>query len=133
MKNWLLAIAFILQATWSNASTLTALSVNTPDEAQPNTQYLSEFYGNVPMNFMEARAWSITNNGQSSIYFDRIIIRGVMFSARTNCPAMLMPQQRCTVEADFQPFAQGYFTGELDITFIQGGNIFIDLSGYGVR
>ncbi len=98
-----------------------------------NDQYVSEFFGNVRLNFSQYAAWEITNNGDQAITFAAMNLRGMMFYGNTNCPDTLEPSQKCTVQVRFTPTMVGSHTGALDVLISDGHNIFFDFWGYGIQ
>lgn len=102
-------------------------------ETQSKDQYVSEFFGSVGLFTSAFRVWKISNTGSSSIEIKKIIIRGAMYSAQTDCPETLRPKEVCKLGVRFSPTVEGYFTGQLDFIFSEGGNIYFDFSGSGVR
>ena len=125
MKNWFIVLIILLQAAWSEASELEILLGGNA----PRDQYLSANFGITFVHMSQYRDWTITNTGLSDLNINKIIIRGVMFDAQTNCPRIMLPKKKCLLRARYNPFTEGFHSGQLDVIFNEGGNIYIDLYG----
>ncbi|MCX7977962.1 MAG: choice-of-anchor D domain-containing protein [Bdellovibrionaceae bacterium] len=113
-------------------ASMTALAQIEVNEVQSQHQYLSHFFGHVPVNGFSAASFSITNRGNEPITFNRFsLLGGSSFSANSNCPRTLAPYQGCSVSVYFRPWYAGYHSADLVMEFSDNNNIYIRLWGYG--
>jgi hypothetical protein len=101
--------------------------------AAGDDQHISEFFGNVQLNMSDYRSWKITNTGDTEIQFLEMNLQGMMYSGSTNCPETLAAGAKCEISIRFSPFTEGYHSGYLDVIVNEGGNMYFDFWGYGVR
>ena len=87
------------------------------------------YFGMVPVNFRSFINYRVTNTGTIPLVFQRAIVGGASFHAQHNCKGVLNPGARCQFTVEFSPFFEGYQVGYFRLSFDQGYEILLDLSG----
>ena len=78
-------------------------------------------------------SYRVTNTGSTPLSFQDARIGGIGYSANHNCGGVLAPQERCSFRINYFPPFEGYHTGRFILSFDQGSDIVVDLSGQAVR
>lgn len=122
---------FISLPSFAAKSTL-EISLNTQSAQDLATQYYSYNFGSVRVNWSQYADFYLRNNGTSPVQMRGVYITGISFWAWSNCPRVLLPGQRCLARVEFRPWSEGSYFGRLRFAYL-GGNIYINLYGWGVR
>jgi hypothetical protein len=77
--------------------------------------------------------YRVTNTGSTPIFFQNARIGGIGFSANHNCTGVLVPSQRCSFRIQYAAPFEGYHSGQFVMSFDQGSDIVVSLSGQAVR
>ena len=127
MKYFLMGILFFM-AAFSQAKVELQGVQNQKDK---NYSY---YFGRVPVHSMRANTFRLTNTSETTVLeIKQMTISGSMFRAQTNCPLKMQPKETCLIRAFFTPYWEGYFVGDLDISFENDDDISVALSGSGTR
>jgi hypothetical protein len=73
--------------------------------------------------------YRVTNTGTTPLVFQRAVVGGANFYARHNCTGILNPGARCQFTIEYAPFFEGYHMGYFRLSFNQGYEIHVDVSG----
>ena len=95
---------------------------------QPVDQYYNFNFGNWVVGSRVFQDFTLTASPQGPVSVRRITIAGGMYSANSNCPAVLPAGAYCTTRVWFWPNFPGTYWGRLTYQ-LQGQNIFVDLVG----
>jgi len=102
-------------------------------EVQGDTQYLSYYFGRVPLNSRQSVSYTLSNlSDKSDVKIERITIGGMFYSADTNCPDILKPGQKCLTSIAYWPSFEGSHHGEL-VWYTSDGIIVLSLWGDAYR
>lgn len=93
----------------------------------------SYYFGSVWIHSRNYVNYRVTNTGTTPLIFQSARIGGMGYSARTNCAGGLPPKARCSFTIEFAPFFEGYHFGQFLMSFDQGYEILVNVSGQAVR
>lgn len=127
--------AFLLLTPATFAATDSGLSLEISSDAlsTQNNRYYYYNFGQVRVHFSEWADFYLRNTGNAPLYIQGVYMQsGSAYRAWSSCPAYLYPGQQCLARVEFRPWYEGYETGRLRFKF-SGGNIYVDLSGWGSR
>ena len=129
LKKILLACTLLFSAT--AFSQIPDQSIEISEEKGVERHYY--YFGQVRMNMPSFINYRVTNTGSIPLAFQRATISGIDFSARHSCTGVLLPGARCQFSIQYSPFFEGYHFGQFRLSFDQGYEILVDVSGHGVR
>ncbi len=108
-----------------------SLASHAPDILPMENQYMSYSFGQVQRNTRQSVVYRLSNTGTTPLKINEIFVEGPGFSANHNCPEVLQPQGSCQTLIYFWPAWQGFHSGRL-VWSMEGGDIILSLSGYGI-
>lgn len=102
-------------------------------QALGDTQYLSYYFGRVPVNMRQIVTYAVTNTSDKlDLKIDRVTIGGMFFDAETDCPGVLKPGKKCYTDISYWPGFEGSHHGEL-VWYTSDGAIDLSLWGEAYR
>lgn len=131
MKNAILALCLFFVPAFSFAAADLKVEVLNADASYAQDQYFNYYFGNRWVNTLSMTDISLTATGDAPVEIRAIEISGMMYGARTNCPAILYPGQACITTVSFQPRFEGNHWGSLNFR-LRTHNIFVRLQGTGI-
>lgn len=100
---------------------------------QGDTQYLSYYFGRVPVNSRQIVTYRVTNTSdKADLKIDRVTIGGMFYDAETDCPAVLRPGKKCFTDISYWPNFEGTHHGQL-VWYTSDGAIVLSLWGEAYR
>jgi hypothetical protein len=130
------ALLLLSPTTFAATETSTGamnLEISSDAISTQGNRYYSYNFGNVRVRYSQWADFYLRNTGNGPLYVQGIYLQsGTAYRAWSECPAYLYPGQQCLTRVEFSPWYEGYETGRLRFQFA-GGNIYIDLSGWGSR
>lgn len=133
LTSFLMGALLLLNPTTFAAQEPMNLEISSDAISTQGNRYYSYNFGSVRVRFSEWADFYLRNNGNGPLNVQGVFLQsGTAYRAWTSCPAYLYPGQQCLTRVEFSPWYEGYETGRLRFKF-SGGNIYIDLSGWGSR
>lgn len=125
--------SFSAFAQQMNSQSLESGEINLGSELEVATQRFSHHFGRVWVNSANIVRYWITNQGVTPLAREGFYVRGVFFEAYTDCPRILAPSQRCTLEIRYWPAFEGFHSGLVEMQFADRNDVIIDLFGEAYR
>ena len=116
--------------TWAQTKNI-VINVGDDHNMRIQTQYTSYNFGRVPVNGWASANLTLRNVGGGPLWVNGIDIWGTGFSGWNQCPQVLYPGYYCNTRVDFRPWHRGEHTGHMTYWLNPGGNIYVDLYGWG--
>jgi asparagine N-glycosylation enzyme membrane subunit Stt3 len=130
MKNLFFVLAIVFSSlAFANHPKAIKLELN--QEKATDFHYYN--FGIVPVNYRTFVDYTVTNTGTTPLFFQRATIAGAYFGAYHTCRNGLMPNQQCAFRIEYWPTLDGYHTGQFYLTFDQGSEILVNVSGQANR
>ena len=128
MKKLLIACSLLF-----SAHAFSAVKVEkTLNVGQKGFEYHSYYFGYVGVYSRSSVTYTVTNTGGTPLRFINARIYDNGFSSYHNCHSGLFPGQRCQFVILFDPTFPGYYLGNYYLTFDQGNEINVNVSGTGI-
>lgn len=89
-------------------------------------------FGTLRVGSFSYANYNLTNTGNQPLYFRDARIYGAGFFARHNC-RVLPPRGRCSFTIEFQPYFEGFHSGQFVLAMDPGYTVVVDLQGHAVR
>lgn len=125
------ALAFLILSfplfSWAHLVGVQVLQPGTSDD-----QVMDFDFGKVPVGETYYTIFTLAAPADKDLKLTEIAIAGEMYTALTNCTALLKAGTSCETEVDFTPTIVGDHKGQLGIA-TDAGNIYVNLKGEGVE